>query len=101
MKIFRKSRWFNKLYAFVFGYFWTSCPICGDYYGGHEWNGGILSVTYCTGRCVCYKSACIQEANRRNERCHKRDKDISPENCKDCRKEIMDCPVHSVSMPSP
>lgn len=66
MKIFRRSKWFNELYAHLFGYFWISCPICGDYYGGHEWNGGTLSITHCTGKCVCYKPACIQEANRRN-----------------------------------
>ncbi len=23
-------------YANVFGYFWLPCPICGDYFGGHE-----------------------------------------------------------------
>jgi len=42
-----------------------------------------------------------QKANRRNKKCQKQSEDISPENCKDCHKEIMDCPIHSVSMPSP
>jgi hypothetical protein len=32
-----KHRILNKLYANIFGYFWTRCPICGQMFGGHEW----------------------------------------------------------------
>lgn len=29
-------RFLNRVYAFVFGYFWLTCPICKEYFGGHE-----------------------------------------------------------------
>ena len=32
-----KRRLLNKIYAFIHGYFWLPCPICGQYFGGHEW----------------------------------------------------------------
>jgi hypothetical protein len=32
-----RFRLFNKLYADIFGYFWLPCPLCGQYFGGHEW----------------------------------------------------------------
>lgn len=25
-------------YANKHGYFWLPCPICGEYFGGHEWS---------------------------------------------------------------
>lgn len=25
------------LYAYLFGYFWKSCEICGRGFGGHQW----------------------------------------------------------------
>jgi hypothetical protein len=27
----------HRLYAFLLGYFWVPCPLCGRYFGGHEW----------------------------------------------------------------
>lgn len=30
-------RWVHQLYAAVAGYFWLPCPLCGAYFGGHEW----------------------------------------------------------------
>jgi hypothetical protein len=30
-------RWANHLYAFLLGYFWAACPLCGRMSGGHEW----------------------------------------------------------------
>ena len=33
----RVSRFLHRCYAFLFGYFWIPCPLCGKYFGGHEW----------------------------------------------------------------
>lgn len=30
-------RWFHRAYAFLFGYFWLPCHLCGVAYGGHQW----------------------------------------------------------------
>jgi hypothetical protein len=30
-------RWAHRLYAWIFRYFWSPCPICGRHFGGHEW----------------------------------------------------------------
>jgi hypothetical protein len=27
----------HRLYAWALGYFWIPCPLCGRYFGGHEW----------------------------------------------------------------
>jgi hypothetical protein len=32
-----KYRFFNWVYATIFGYFWLPCPVCGKNFGGHEW----------------------------------------------------------------
>lgn len=53
-----KFRLLNKLYAKMFGYFWTSCPLCKQMFGGHEWimKAGIKSsirVDKCTGEGIC------------------------------------------------
>jgi hypothetical protein len=34
-----RMRTLNKLYAAVAGYFWVACPLCNQYFGGHEWRG--------------------------------------------------------------
>ena len=50
-------RTLNRLYAFVCGYFWLPCPLCGDMFGGHE--AGRYSVPVQgqpgTGRICCKK----------------------------------------------
>lgn len=71
MNILRWWRWLNKIYAWFFGYFWLPCPICGKYFGGHEWkNNHTLWLekrnNWKKGTGVCYKSACRREAERRN-----------------------------------
>jgi hypothetical protein len=33
----RLPRWMHWLYAWLGGYFWLPCPLCGRYSGGHEW----------------------------------------------------------------
>ena len=32
-----RFRFLNKLYAKINGYFWKRCPLCKQYFGGHEW----------------------------------------------------------------
>jgi hypothetical protein len=32
-------RWVHRGYAFLLGYFWLPCPLCGRFSGGHEWDG--------------------------------------------------------------
>ena len=57
-------RLLNKLYAFIFGYFWLPCPICSEYFGGHEWGESLMTGWY-SGKGVCRK--CKNEAIKRNE----------------------------------
>lgn len=35
-----RFRLLNKIYANIMGYFWLPCPLCGQYFGGHEWKYG-------------------------------------------------------------
>jgi hypothetical protein len=36
---------FKKLYAYLFGYFWLPCDLCGEYFGGFEWvHYGVSSI---------------------------------------------------------
>ena len=58
-------RFFHKIYAFVFGYFWLPCPICRRYFGGHEKGNGCVMETRTYGSVVC--SLCTKEADRRNQ----------------------------------
>lgn len=38
-------RWFHWTYAHAFAYYWLPCPLCGEYYGGHESHyGGYIDV---------------------------------------------------------
>ena len=60
-----KYRWFNWLYAFIHGYYWKACPICGKKFGGHEDIndcGLMLSQSSGTSACQeCYEK--VQELN--------------------------------------
>jgi hypothetical protein len=67
-------RWLHKLWANFAGYYWTQCPICGEYYGGHELkvNSESLKKYSCiTGKafnkakCVCPR--CNKEAKNMND----------------------------------
>ena len=62
----RKFRFFNKIYAYLLGYFWVSCPICGEYFGGHELLDGHFITTSIdkkvSGKGVCYKESCFKKA---------------------------------------
>lgn len=59
-------RLLNKIFAFMFGYFWLPCPICGRMFGGHEIADTVLIGHGPLERLVCKK--CNNEALRRNRR---------------------------------
>ena len=85
----RRWRWLNRLYAYVRGYFWLPCPICGENFGGHEI---VIKDVYLVARgdsldckvfemvaehllyqgphknsvLVCYKAECGKESKRRS-----------------------------------
>jgi len=51
----RKFRTLNKIYAFIFGYFWLPCRICGQNFGGHECGPAIIWTSEYGGYITCYK----------------------------------------------
>ena len=46
-------RYFNMIYAKLFGYFWIACPRCGRMFGGHECGTDTIWDTYSSGRICC------------------------------------------------
>ena len=54
MRLPRYPRFLNQLYAVVFGFFWSPCPLCGTYFGGHEWPG-TWYYTPTEGVAICWK----------------------------------------------
>lgn len=51
----RFRKW-NKLKAFLLGYFWLPCPVCKKEFGGHEiegGRGGHLQLDISTGKITC------------------------------------------------
>jgi hypothetical protein len=66
--ILHRWRWLNKLYASIFGYFWLPCPICGEYFGGHEWlDGHDLYYSAHSAKGVCYKKECYEKSKQRSK----------------------------------
>ena len=41
----RVESWLNKIYAYLMGYFWRPCPVCGEYFGGHQTKLGGIKIT--------------------------------------------------------
>jgi len=35
----RLPRWWAHLTAYLGNYFWKECPVCGEMFSGHEWDG--------------------------------------------------------------
>ena len=64
----KMPRWFNCLYAHLFSYFWSSCPMCGRKFGGHEWfSGNSLYTSYGSGVGVCPRCGKrAEEINKKN-----------------------------------
>lgn len=72
-------RWLHRIYAFLFGYFWAPCPVCGVRFGGHEKHGetslieevkrspsdGFVRATL--GKIVCKNPDCSALAARVNK----------------------------------
>jgi hypothetical protein len=56
-------RWLQRLRAYLGHYFWLPCPICNQYFGGHE-PLGSLYLGNNRGRVVC--ANCAAEAERRS-----------------------------------
>jgi hypothetical protein len=36
-------RFLHRWYAKTLHYFWEPCPLCEQYFGGHEWDGTALT----------------------------------------------------------
>ena len=59
----KKPRLLQYFWAWLRGYVWLPCPLCGGMFGGHEAAGSLLTGKY-RGRAVC--ANCSDEADRRN-----------------------------------
>lgn len=63
-------RWMHRIWARFGGYFWLPCPVCNQYFGGHEvrdTNATLYSVPYNgSGRITCRH--CIERTRQINER---------------------------------
>jgi hypothetical protein len=46
-------RWFNHLRAFICGYFWKACPVCGQMFGGHEFSGQLINTEGGNNQVTC------------------------------------------------
>lgn len=55
-------RLLHKWYANLMGYFWLSCPICGEMFGGHELHGWGIYIIDGQGWCYCKKDSCHRVA---------------------------------------
>jgi len=42
----------HRLRAWLGGYFWIACPLCGRPFGGHEWGAWWLGTPH-GGRACC------------------------------------------------
>jgi hypothetical protein len=56
----RLPRWIHKVYAKLFGYYWLACPLCGQFFGGHE-ECGILMTSKTEGETVCVNCRYLAE----------------------------------------
>lgn len=46
-------RLMHRLWAWLAGYFWLPCPVCGKQFGGHEEPTGLLRLENGEGRVTC------------------------------------------------
>ena len=63
-------RWVHRVLAFFFGYFWLPCPLCGEMFGGPEWewdkpNSDIMT-SWGQGQGVCPN--CHKAARKYNDK---------------------------------
>ena len=63
----KQPRWLQKIRAFLGGYFWRPCPLCGEYFGGHEWGDNCVLMTGVNeGKGVC--NNCRKKADKLNRK---------------------------------
>lgn len=55
-------RRFHRRFAFLNGYYWLPCPLCGREYGGHEAGGYIANPGDDSESVIC--SECTRRRNR-------------------------------------
>lgn len=60
------ERMVHELFAKVNGYFWLPCPICGEYFGGHEWTDPRATIWQADGSGSGVCAGCIPEAVKRS-----------------------------------
>lgn len=65
MKI-KLPRLFHRIWALLFGYFWKPCPLCGNYFGGHERSENYIMTSWDGGKIVCKN--CGKAADEYNQR---------------------------------
>ena len=60
-------RFLHHCYASLFGYFWLPCPLCDEYFGGHEWlDDNSLWINYGEAEGVCPN--CGEKARELNKK---------------------------------
>ena len=82
----KASRILHKLFANIFGYFWTPCPLCGIQFGGHE----VKQIVFVylpdgTKKQICPSTACLHKAGVLNADTNDAAKFSRPQ-CNGCRK---------------
>ncbi len=56
-------RTLNRIYAWLFGFFWLPCPVCKRMFGGHEAGfGALVSEDGKSARIVCDDPQCSHDA---------------------------------------
>jgi hypothetical protein len=56
------ARALHRLWAWMFGYFWAPCPVCGKHFGGHECGRSTVPLMYEKGR---GKLVCSHECGKK------------------------------------
>jgi len=62
-----RPRFLARLCAFLGGYFWLPCPICGKYFAGFETSTQGLVITQGLGQCVCSHPECVAAAKKQTD----------------------------------
>jgi len=86
------GRLYNRIYAFIYGYFWKTCPRCGRMFGGHECGNDYVRVldgktNEEIGKYSCCEF-CGSENLLKNPEWPKRGQDIPMPECKPPKEEI-------------
>ena len=58
-----RFRRLNQLYAYFRGFSWLQCPICKEYFGGHETAFAFLVLSSGESLPVCKKISCTVQAH--------------------------------------